>query len=201
MNISLDLGVWIGAICTLGLLSFFYKDNPFYKAIESLYVGVVAGHALILGWGNVLSLGIKPALQGKVLPMLWLVVGLLLYARYNKKLAWVSRIPTSLMVGVGAGMAVRNTVGSQVITQIYATLLKPNTFNNVLIVLGVAASLSYFFFSWESKSVLAVPSKIGRIVMMITFGAAFGNTVMGRMSLLIGRLQYLWGTWLGVMKI
>ena len=98
-------------------------------------------------------------------------------------------------------MAVRNTVGSQVVTQIYATLLKPNTFNNVLIVLGVAASLSYFFFSWESKGVLAVPSKIGRIVMMITFGAAFGNTVMGRMSLLIGRLQYLWGTWLGVMKI
>lgn len=200
MSISTDLGVWIGAICTLGLLSFFYKDNPFYKAIESLYVGVVAGHALILGWGNILSLGIKPALEGKALSMLWLVVGLSLYTRYSKKIAWVSRIPTSLMVGVGAGMAVRNTAGSQVVTQVYATLLEPNTVNNVLIVLGVVTSLSYFFFSWEAKGVFAIPSKVGRIVMMITFGAAFGNTVMGRMSLLIGRLQYLWGTWLGVMK-
>jgi hypothetical protein len=201
MNVSTDLGVWIGALCTLGLLSFFYKDNPFYKVTESLYVGVVAGHALILGWGNVLNLSIKPALQGEILPLIWLVVGLSLYTRYSKKVAWISRIPTAFMVGVGAGMAVRNTVGSQVVTQIYATLLNPSSLNNILIVLGVVASLSYFFFSWESKGALAIPSKVGRMVMMITFGAAFGNTVMGRMSLLIGRLQYLWGTWLGVMKL
>jgi len=199
MNISSNMGVWIGALCTLGLLSFFIKDNPFYRVVESLYVGVVAGHAVILGYGNITNLGIKPLSQGQYLPLVWVVLGILLYSRFTKGYSYLARIPVSILVGMGAGMSVRATVGSQVITQISATLLKPNSFNNILIIVGVIATVSYFFFSWEGKGAYAVPSKIGRLVMMISFGAAFGNTVMGRMSLLIGRLQYLWGTWLGVM--
>ena len=34
-------------------------------------------------------------------------------------------------------------------------------------------------------------SKIGVVFIMVGFGAAFGNTVMGRVSLLIGRVQFL----------
>jgi hypothetical protein len=37
------------------------------------------------------------------------------------------------------------------------------------------------------------------MIMMIAFGSAFGNTVMGRLSLFIGRLQYLLGDWLGIL--
>lgn len=33
---------------------------------------------------------------------------------------------------------------------------------------------------------------------MIGFGSAFGYTVMARISLLIGRIQYLLGPWLGI---
>jgi hypothetical protein len=35
---------------------------------------------------------------------------------------------------------------------------------------------------------------------MITFGAAFGYTVMSRMSLLIGRMDFLFGAWLGLIS-
>jgi len=35
---------------------------------------------------------------------------------------------------------------------------------------------------------------------MITFGASFGYTVMSRMSLLIARMDFLVGTWLGLLK-
>ena len=35
--------------------------------------------------------------------------------------------------------------------------------------------------------------------MMIAFGALFGNAVMGRMSLMIGRVQFLLGEWLGLL--
>ena len=31
---------------------------------------------------------------------------------------------------------------------------------------------------------------------MVAFGAAFGTTVMGRMALLIGRIQFVLGDWL-----
>jgi hypothetical protein len=36
--------------------------------------------------------------------------------------------------------------------------------------------------------------------MMITFGAFFGSTVMGRMALLIDRLQFLKGPWWDAIK-
>ena len=60
--------------------------------------------------------------------------------------------------------------------------------------------VSYFYFSREHKGVLKVTSRIGIVFIMIGFGAAFGYTVMGRISLLIGRLQYLFGNWLGIIK-
>jgi hypothetical protein len=33
---------------------------------------------------------------------------------------------------------------------------------------------------------------------MVTFGASFGYTVMGRISLLVGRLTFLFQDWLGL---
>jgi hypothetical protein len=33
---------------------------------------------------------------------------------------------------------------------------------------------------------------------MITFGAAFGFTVMGRITLLVGRFDFLFNDWLGL---
>jgi hypothetical protein len=33
---------------------------------------------------------------------------------------------------------------------------------------------------------------------MITFGASFGYTVMGRISLLVGRITFLLDDWLGI---
>jgi hypothetical protein len=36
------------------------------------------------------------------------------------------------------------------------------------------------------------------MVLMVAFGASFAYAVMGRISLLVGRLQFLLGDWLGV---
>jgi len=43
-----------------------------------------------------------------------------------------------------------------------------------------------------------VTSRIGIVFVMIGFGAAFGYTVMARVSLLIGRMQFILIDWLGV---
>ena len=102
------------------------------------------------------------------------------------------------LVGIGTGMAIRGTIGSQIVEQIRATLIAPNTFNNIVIIVGVLTTMAYFFFSWEQKGILGPAARLGRIIMMVTFGASFGNTVMGRMSLLIDRLQFLLLQWLQV---
>src|SRR5574341_328541 len=38
------------------------------------------------------------------------------------------------------------------------------------------------------------------LFLMITFGAAFGYTVMSRMSLLIGRMDFFFGSWMGLVR-
>lgn len=73
--------------------------------------------------------------------------------------------------------------------------------NSLLIALGVFTSLFYFFFSVEQKGVLGGVSRVGIWFLMVAFGASFGYTVMARISLLIGRLQFLFGDWLHLQSI
>jgi hypothetical protein len=90
---------------------------------------------------------------------------------------------------------------SQFIDQIVATIAMPNPkaawisgsypINMVLIAIGTVGTLFFFIFTMEQKGPLLYASHVGRWTMMIAFGAAFGFTVMARMSLLIGRLQFL----------
>lgn len=73
--------------------------------------------------------------------------------------------------------------------------------NAFLIGLGVLSGLVYFFFSKEHTGlVFGGLARIGVWFLMIAFGGSFGFTVMGRISLLIGRIQFLIGDWLHLMR-
>ncbi|NLI14757.1 MAG: hypothetical protein GX409_00565, partial [candidate division Zixibacteria bacterium] len=72
--------------------------------------------------------------------------------------------------------------------------------NNLVVLIGVVSGLTYFYFSKEHKGVVGGTAKVGIYFLMVTFGASFGYTVMSRMSLLIGRLDFLYRTWLGLIK-
>jgi hypothetical protein len=67
---------------------------------------------------------------------------------------------------------------------------------NIVLVAGILTGVIYFFFSKEHKGVFGGAAKVGIWFLMVTFGAAFGLTVMSRMSLLIGRIDFLLRDWL-----
>jgi len=54
----------------------------------------------------------------------------------------------------------------------------------------------YFFFSMEHKGAVGKTARAGIFVLMVTFGAAFGLTVMGRITLLSERFDFLFKDWL-----
>ena len=76
------------------------------------------------------------------------------------------------------------------LTKDYGDGLK-NLFNALLMAFGVICILIYFFFSTEHKGGVGVMAKIGIYFLMITFGSSFGYTIMARVSLLIGRMDFL----------
>ncbi len=214
MNISTDPWVWIAAILTLAIFSFLYKENPLYRFAEHLYVGIANGYAITFYWHRVLVPSFFDRVGAASTPIatkIWLIViaviGALYFTRFIPKVSWLVRIPIAIVLGYACGASIPRAIDAEIIRQAKATIITRASFAHwqtglwaVIILLGVIATISYFFFSSERKGVLKPLSYAGIIFIMIGFGASFGYTVMARISLFIGRLQFLLGDWLGLIK-
>lgn len=205
---SPDPWIWIGAILTLMIFSFLFKDNAFYKFGEHLFVGVANGYYIALYWHNSLKPNLYDQLAaGNLIYIIPLLLGLMYFARFIPKISWLVRIPIGFIIGWGAGISIPAYFQAEVLRQIEGTIVTPETFINplngiwaLIIFIGVVCTLIYFFFSKEHKGILGHTSRLGIIFIMIGFGASFGYTVMARVSLLIGRIQFLLGPWLGLIE-
>lgn len=205
-------GAWVATGLTLLIFSFLYKDNPLFKLAEHLYVGVSVGYTIVKAYDTVLvHLVVKPIVeQGEVSLLIPVGIGMLMLTRYMPKAAWMSRYAFAFIVGMGAGLAIPRTISSFILKQVEDTirpllslggsdgvtfsmnLLNPaSNLNAIIILLGVSSVLFYFFFSIEHTGAGKAVARTGIMFLMISFGAAFGYTVMARMSLLIGRLTDL----------
>jgi len=202
-----NVDVWVAALLTLAIFSFLYKENAFYRTAEHIYVGVAAGHGAVIAVDSYLRPTVKSAFSGQAILIIPLAIGLLMYSRFIKPVNWMSRLTIAFLVGIGSGIALTRQIKPFFVDQL-VTSIKPlwvagslgTSINNILLVAGVVGSLSYFFFTTEQKGILKWSSNFGRWTMMIAFGAAFGNTVMSRISLFLGRVQFLMKDWLGVLK-
>lgn len=268
-NAMKTFGLIVGVFLTFAIFSFLYRDNPFFRATENLFVGVGLGVTASVTWYT----AFKPQIYDKLIePALspvdrihptdyWLLVpitlGALMLTRISRRAGWLSRYTVAFLVGYGAGFSIQPTIHSAILKQSYQTVRigavswyaglilagvaaamivtawfaskggwpsKVFPIGNVLLVLvyaglktapkfaqatagvdtllmatGVITVMSYFFFSAEHRGVLGATSRFGIVVLMISFGASFGYTVMARESLLIGRLQFILGDWLRIL--
>src|SRR5262249_9575521 len=62
---------------------------------------------------------------------------------------------------------------------------------NPVLVVGVVTVLVYFFFSVPHKGPVGAAAEVGVWFLMVSFGASYGNRVRARISLFIGRSEYL----------
>ena len=216
--------LWLGALLTLMIFSFLYKDNPFYKFAEHLFVGVSAAYWMVIGiWTTLmpnLVARIWPSAVRSIVNMpedakpqyhfiIPAVFGILMLTRLVERVSWLSRWAMAFVIGYAAGTNFTRYLQSDFVGQIYNTMLplvvKTNggiavgaMISSVVLLVGVICALIYFFFSKEHTGAFGAASRLGIWFLMVAFGAAFGYTVMARISLLTGRMQYL-GEWLATM--
>ncbi|HDL04535.1 MAG: hypothetical protein DRP46_01250 [Candidatus Zixiibacteriota bacterium] len=210
-------GTWLAAFFTLGIISFLYKDNAWYKISEAIFVGISAGYWFVVSfWDNLygkLYLGITDSHDYMLL--VGAILGFMMLLRLIPNIGWISRWPLSFVVGAISGLYLMNYFSSNVMLQVkdsilpffsteYGSSIFSASFGqivaNMVVVIGTFTGLVYFFFSKEHKGAFGGAAKIGIWVIMVTFGASFGYTVMSRMSLLIGRMDFIFGDWLGMIK-
>ncbi|MEO0137855.1 MAG: hypothetical protein ABIL40_01815 [candidate division WOR-3 bacterium] len=209
MNLSPDILVWISSLLTLFIFSFIFRDNPLYRFAEHLFVGTSAGYFIALSYHNVVypNLIVPLFKEGQILYVIPLVLGVLYITRFIPQISWLVRIPIAFLLGWGSGVAIPAALQADIIKQIQGTMLTRDVFSRwdnglwaVIILLGVVATLIFFFFSRERKGIIKPIANLGIIFIMLGFGASFGYTVMARISLLIGRFQFLLSEWLGIIK-
>ncbi len=185
------------ALFTLAIYSFLYRDNPVYRFAEHVFAGLSAGYYSGLIFQSVLVQQLwQPLIGGK----LWLIVpgilGVLTFARLSTKWSWLSRVALAFVIGANAGILLMQQLHGLVLPQVAETMINMGTIKGLLVVVGVISTLMYFYFSKPHKGALGVIANVGMWFIMISFGAHFGYTVMARVSLLIGRVQFLVIDWL-----
>ena len=222
---SRTLGIWTAAFFTLCIFSYLYRDNPFYKLAESVVVGVSAAYWMVVGFWTTIIPNLAGKLfpgwiQSWAMPGLstvrtddWLsyiiplVLGVMLLWRLAPTGAWIARWPLAFIIGTTAGIRLVGFIQADFLSQIRSSIVPLivmdqgvfdlwKTVKNLIGFFGVLVCLVYFFFSFEHKGVVGKVSRVGIWVLMITFGAAFGYTVMGRIALLAIRLEFLVDDWL-----
>ena len=209
MNPSPEPWVWIAAFLTLCIFSFLFRDNIFYSFAEHLFVGISAGYLIAITWHNQIypNLVMPLFMQGNLVYIIPFALGLCYSTRFIPKIGYLVRLPIAFLLGWGSGVGIPALFQRDILKQTQGTLLIREAFSKwdtglwaIIMLVGVLSVLIYFFFSKERKGILKPAANLGIIFLMIGFGASFGYTVMSRISLLIGRLQFLLGDWLGVIK-
>jgi len=218
-------GLWLAAFFTLTIFSFLYGDNPFYKAAEAVLVGVSAGYWMVVSFWDVLVPNLMgkiwpamiqrwaiPGLSGpETVRNLWYLIpfalGMMLLWRLAPKGQWIARWPLAFIIGTTAGLQLIAYLHGDFLAQIRNSILPLAVMNlgvfdfwasakNAVIVVGILSCLTYFFFSFEHTGFVGRTAKVGIWFLMITFGASFGYTVMGRIALLAIRIEFLVDDWL-----
>jgi hypothetical protein len=207
--------LWVGAICTFGIYSVLYKENPYYRLAEHIFIGLAMGLFFFQNWRDTL----KPKLwdpmlnEGQWWLALTLAGGAMFYFMYSKKHNWINRLIMFGFMGMGAGVAfqgfanlyfpmIRGSFKAVIPTSTHViNSAKPGlginmSLNNLVFIIVLITVMAYFFFSIDhKKKSVKHTASLGRWFLMFAFGAMFGSTVMARMALFIGRLDFLTTEW------
>ena len=206
---STNIGIWVAALLTLAMFSFLYGENPIYRIAEHLLVGVATGYTVLVMYFLVFKPYVWKALvQPKdaasfTWTLLFTLLALLFLAPFVPKIGWLARIPSAIAVGYAAGQALPAAVQARLYPQLLSTVTAFNgargfwdVVNALIIIVGTTAVLFYFMMTFRRGTVLGGASRIGVVFLMIGFGAVFGNMVISRFTILIGRMQFLFGEWI-----
>lgn len=225
VNWPRTIGLWIAALGTLCMMSFLVGDNILYKIVEAVVVGASAAYAMVVGFwtGIVQNLfgkltpdlvrstvlpGIPEAQHAELIYIVPLILSVLMLWRLAPAGGWIARWPLAFFIGATAGIRLLAYLESDFVLQISSTIIPLvvmakdgsidffGSLHNITVVGSVLTCLVYFFFSVEHTGPVGVAARMGIWVLMITFGAGFGMTVMGRIALISDRFGFLFYDWL-----
>ena len=211
---SADL-IWtiVGFVLTLLILSHIIGDNPLFRIVTYLFVGVASGAVAVIAIYQVIwPKLILPILRGDYLTIIPLVLSLLLVAKLFPRYSAAGNFTMAYLVGAGAAVAVGGAVMGTLISQSRALITPFNLSSAVqsgspvmqivegaFILIGTLATLFYFQFSAKVQANQSVKrpvfvetaGKLGQGFIAVTFGALLAGVFGSAIAALVERLAFL----------
>jgi hypothetical protein len=180
--------IWwfVAIIITVGMWSWLWKDNFFFRVLQRTFVAFGAAHYFNLAIVSLRNMVYFPIiLKADYLRIVPLLLGILTWFIMTRKYYWISRYGLLVLVAVTTSLSLTGLLPSQVIGQITGLLGNLYKYKNLwdiawayIGVIIVILIMSYFFFIWLQK-----PSEkfanAGRFIIMTSFGVLFGSVLLG----------------------
>ena len=211
------VGALISFTFTIIIFSYILGDNPLFRLVTHIFIGVSAGFAAGMIFYNViLDQLIFPLFEKPAAAYLYvippLLMGIWLLAKLNPGLAHIGNPVMAYLVGVGAatavGGAVLGTVFPQItgLTSLFDLQAGFSTGANIITILakgllilaGTVSALAYFQFGVKSspnqmgtQSWMDTLRLIGEVFIAITFGYVFAGVYSAALTALIERGSFI----------
>lgn len=194
-----------GALVILGYFSLiFFKENAFARWAEYSVVGLGVAWSTVYYTYNAINNAWDPLVGGNWTMIIPIILGLLMYFRFSRKYRWIIRWPlavvtsTALMLNATARPVANFIMQLQALAIPLTSGTSMDIFNGIIAVVACLTVMTYFTFTREHTGVLGITSKIGRYFMMLTYGGAFSMAYISQGTFVVGTLNYLFSTWLGL---
>jgi ABC-type enterobactin transport system permease subunit len=166
MQLNADL-LWtlISFILTVLVFSYLFGDNPIFRFVSALFIGVAAGYfTVIIIYQVVLPRLVVPLLAGSSLALIPLVLSGLLLFKLSPRLSSLGNIPMAYLVGAGAAIAIGGAVFGTIFGQLKGVISSfdlrsgATSGSPIIIILegtfllvGTLAALAYFNFGAKNN--------------------------------------------------
>ena len=199
--VSLEPGLWIASILSIGYLSVVVKDNAFYRfAVETL-LGASVGNWVVSSVLTVKAQGADPLIGGQYILIIPIILGLTLIMAMSRKYGWFSRYGNAYLMGIGCGITGGTLVMSYIVKPIQQSAL-PWTgvdvitiFGRIVLVIALVSTLAYFVLTVERKGYLRRVQQVGRYFIMLMMGIFLPqhqNWNLGAMQQMLQMIMYQW---------
>jgi hypothetical protein len=205
-------GEWLAVLLTLAIFSRLLGENILSRLAQHLFVGVAAGYAVGMAWLHVLWPRVQLLLGNPFEHWhiaLFVALGLLLLARGVRPTLPIGDAPVSILLGVGAGLALvgtlRGTLGPQAVAAIGGTALPGSrppwlvVASTALTALATLLTLAAFHFHRRPSGVLGGLDRIvqalgavGRRLVLLAMGAVLAGAWLAFFAALQGRIGFVY---------
>jgi hypothetical protein len=197
---------WVAAIVTLVVLGSLFGERRLFAWSQHLLAGLATGFLAVIVIADVLLPRlVTPIVEDPVArPELWFGVGL---AAVTAAAPWLPRpmaaIPASIAIGALAAFALGGAVLGTLLPQLDAAIARPGTSVAATVGSAVAAVITGlvligFLHGVPRGRAFTLVTDTGRWLLLAGLGGWLGFLLLSRAVLLVERIGFLLGDWLGI---